>query len=68
MEPAPSPGHSCPLRGCRAQPGPISLAALSVAVTRPDPETISWWVNIWGCLCLWHARVQRALLFLWGRE
>lgn len=74
MELAPSPGYTCPLRGCRAQPGPTSLAALSVVMTQPDPETIYWWVNIWGRLCLWHSWVQGtevpkgALLFLWGRE
>lgn len=54
---APSLGHAHPLRGCPAQPGPTSMAALTVVVTHPDPETISGWVSVWGGLDLWFPRV-----------
>jgi hypothetical protein len=54
---APTLGRAHPLRSCLAQPGPTSLAALTVVVTRPDLETISWWASIWERMGLWHPRV-----------
>lgn len=50
-------GHARPLRGYPAQPGPTSMAALTVVVTQPDPETISWWVSVWEGLDLWVPQV-----------
>lgn len=54
---APSLDHAHPLRGCLAQPGPASMAALTVVVTQPDPETISRWVSVWRGLDLWFPQV-----------
>lgn len=56
--PARSLGRTRQLRGCPAQPRPTSLAALTVVVTRPGLETISWWASVWGGL--WPAPVQGA--------
>lgn len=42
--PAPSLGRVRPL----TQPRSTSLAALTMAVTRPGPGTISWWASVWG--------------------
>lgn len=70
--PAPSPGRVRLLRGCPAQPRPTFLAALTVAVSRPGPGTVSWWVSVWGgpglgLPCVRGAdALERAVLFLGG--
>lgn len=58
--PAPSLGRVRPLRGCPARPRPISLAALTVAVTRPGPGTVSWWVSVSGGPRLGPPRIRGA--------
>lgn len=58
--PAPSLGHARPPRGCRAPPRPTSRAALTVVVTRPGLEALSWWVSVWRGLGLWRLRILEA--------
>ena len=58
--PALSLGHAQPPRGCPALPRPTSLAALTVVVTRPGLETISWWASVWGGLGLQRPCVRGA--------
>lgn len=43
---APGLGHTRLPRGCLAQPKPTPLAALTVVVMQPGPETICWWVSV----------------------
>lgn len=66
LGPALSLGRARPLRGCPAPPRPTSLAALTVAVTRPGLETISSWASVCAGLGLWRPRIQGAVPYPGG--